>query len=106
MAEVTFVSVDGSATTLGIADGVSLMEGAVRAGVAGIDAECGGNLACGTCRVVVDAAWISRLDPPDKSERDMLEFAPELNERSRLSCQIKASSSLDGLVVHVPACQR
>jgi 2Fe-2S ferredoxin len=106
MAEVTFVSVDGSATTLDIADGVSLMEGAVRAGIAGVDAECGGNLACGTCRVVVETAWASRLDPPDKLERELLEYAPELNERSRLSCQIKADSSLDGLVVHVPASQR
>jgi 2Fe-2S iron-sulfur cluster binding domain len=65
-----------------------------------------GNLACGTCRVVVDAAWASRLNPPDKLESDLLEYAPELNERSRLSCQIKADSSLDGLIVHVPASQR
>jgi 2Fe-2S ferredoxin len=106
MAKVTFVSLDGSVTTLDIADGVSLMQGAVGAGVAGIDAECGGNLACGTCRVVIDEAWVSRLDPPDKLECDLLEFAPELNERSRLSCQIKAGDPLDGLVVQVPACQR
>ena len=106
MTRVTFVSFDGEQDTLDIADGVSVMEGGVRGGVDGIDADCGGELACATCQVHVAADWLDRLAPPSDDERAMLEYAVGVDQRSRLSCQIFIDPSLDGLVVHIPETQR
>jgi 2Fe-2S ferredoxin len=104
MVRVIFVS-DGDENTLDIPDGISVMEGAVRGGIDGIDADCGGQLACATCHVHVDATWLDRLAPPNDDEREMLEHAVGVDERSRLSCQLKTSPALDGLLVHIPPSQ-
>lgn len=106
MTKVNFVNADGASRSIEIDDGVSAMEGAVRGGVDGIDADCGGQLSCATCHVHVDAEWLSRLAPPTGDEDDLLGFAAGRDERSRLSCQIVISPELDGLVLHVPATQQ
>lgn len=103
MVGVTFVNHDGSQTTIDVQEGYSIMEGGVRGGVDGIDAECGGQAACATCHVYVEKAWVSRLKPPSGDELAMLEFAIETDpETSRLSCQIICGAELEGLVVTVP----
>jgi 2Fe-2S ferredoxin len=100
--KVTFIQPDGKAQTVEIAPGWSVMEGAVKADVAGIDADCGGACACATCHVYVDQAWEKRLPPKAEMEEAMLDFAIAPKPNSRLSCQIRMSSELDGLVVRVP----
>ena len=102
MVTVTFVDPDGRSTTLDGAAGQSLMEVGRRAGIAGILATCGGCCACATCQVLVDPAWIDRVDPPSLEEADMLEFAAGRGPASRLSCQIRLHQEIDGLSVHVP----
>ncbi len=106
MPAVTIYSADGDGRTIEIADGVSVMEGAVRAGVEGIDADCGGALSCATCHIHVSPAWYGRVDPPSADEREMLGFAVDPDETSRLSCQIVMSAALDGLEITVPPTQR
>lgn len=106
MTKVNFVNHDGTSQSVEIDDGVSAMEGAVMAGVDGIDADCGGQLSCATCHVHVDAAWLARLSPKSGDEDDLLGFAVGRDERSRLSCQIIISPELDGLVLHVPETQQ
>lgn len=106
MVAITFVSPEDDRQVLDIAPGVSVMEGAVRGGVDGIDADCGGELACATCHVYIAPDWAGRLAPPTEAESEMLEFASSIDVRSRLSCQIIATPELEGLVVHLPASQR
>jgi 2Fe-2S ferredoxin len=106
MAVVTYVEHDGARYEVTVADGASVMEGAVGAGVEGIVAECGGGLACATCHCYVDEAWPDRVGPPSEVETAMLDFSPiEKKAGSRLSCQIIVSDALDGLVVHLPEAQ-
>ena len=105
MAKITFITHDGEERIVEIADGWSLMEGAVRNGVPGIDAECGGACACATCHVYVDPAWTAALPPKSDSEDAMLDFALVTSPNSRLSCQIKVTPALDGLIVRVPVSQ-
>ena len=105
MVRVRFVSADGADHTIDIETGISAMEGAVRGGVDGIDADCGGAVSCATCHVHVAPEWYNRLPPAAADEREMLEFAVEPDETSRLSCQIVLTPDLDGLVLNVPASQ-
>src|SRR5262249_45840340 len=105
MPKVIFVQPDGSRQTIDIPTGLSVMEGAVKNNVKGIDADCGGACACATCHVHVDPAWMDKLVPREDIEMSMLDFAIDPNDQSRLSCQIKVSEALDGLVVHVPKSQ-
>jgi 2Fe-2S ferredoxin len=105
MAQITFIAADNQHHNLNIDTGRTLMEGAVQAGVAGIDADCGGTGACGTCHIHVAKEWIGRLPPPSPDEASMLEFVVEPDETSRLSCQIKVDDTLDGLVIRVPQAQ-
>ena len=105
MAKITFITHDGEERIVDIADGWSLMEGAVRNGVPGIDADCGGACACATCHVYVDPAWTAALPPKSDSEDAMLDFALVTSPNSRLSCQIKVTKALDGLIVRVPVSQ-
>jgi len=105
MVRVTFVEPDGSERALDGDQGFSVMEVAVRNGVAGIDADCGGACACATCHVYVDPDWFGTVGAPGDMEKDMLEFANEPRETSRLSCQIRLTAALDGLRVAVPASQ-
>jgi 2Fe-2S ferredoxin len=100
--KVTYIEESGKAHTVEVAQDWSLMEGAVKHLIPGIDADCGGACACATCHVYVEPEWLARLPPAQELERNMLKFALDPNERSRLSCQIAASETLDGLVVRLP----
>lgn len=102
MTKLTIVAFDGTRFDIDASNGSTVMENAVRNSVPGIDAECGGACACATCHVYVDDAWTERVGPPSAMEEDMLDFAYEMKPTSRLSCQIKVTDDLDGLVVNVP----
>lgn len=102
MPRITFISHEGAAQTIEAESGLSLMEGAIRAGIDGIDADCGGACACGTCRVVIAPDWRDRIGEAGDVEAMMLELAPLPLEGARLSCQISVSDALDGLTVAVP----
>jgi ferredoxin, 2Fe-2S len=102
MAKVTYVEFSGKTHTVDVPDGQSVMQGAVDNRVPGIDADCGGQCACGTCHVYVDAAWLEKLAPKNTQEVDMLDFASAAQPNSRLSCQIEVTAALDGLVVKMP----
>lgn len=105
MATITFEEPDGTLRKVELAGGQSIMEGAVRASVAGIDADCGGACSCATCMVYVADEWRDRLPPKDAAETQMLEFCPHVQENSRLTCQIPVTDALDGLRVKVPPSQ-
>lgn len=102
MSKLTIVAFDGTRFDLDAEPGSTVMENAVRNSVPGIDAECGGACACATCHVYVDDAWTGTVGGPAPMEEDMLDFAVDVRPTSRLSCQIKITPALDGLVVHVP----
>lgn len=105
MGRVTYVEHHGKEHMIELEDGFSLMEGAVRNGIPGIDADCGGQCACATCHVHVPAEWASLTGTPSEQETEMLDLAPERDETSRLSCQIVMSPELDGIVVRMPESQ-
>ena len=105
MVNVTFIDSAGQSRTIGAEEGSTVMETAVRNGVPEIEAECGGACACATCHVYVDPAWVEKTGKPEPMEEDMLDFAFEVQPTSRLSCQIKVKSHLDGLVVRTPSRQ-
>ena len=105
MIHVTFIGTDGEAVEVAAAEGTSLMETAVRNGVAGIEAECGGACSCATCHVYVDPQWRERVGEANAMEGDMLEMAYEVAANSRLACQIRISPALDGLTVRLPVRQ-
>jgi 2Fe-2S ferredoxin len=101
--KVTWILGDGRKITAEVAVGHNLMEAAVANNVPNVIGECGGCLSCATCHVYVDDAWYAKAGRPDEMERDMLEItSAERRPLSRLSCQIKASDELDGIVLHVP----
>lgn len=102
MAKITFIQPDGSQQTVEGDNGMTVMETAKKNLIAGIEAECGGACACATCHVFVDEAWIEKAGKPQQMEEDMLDFAFDVRPTSRLSCQIKVSDALDGLIVRVP----
>jgi 2Fe-2S ferredoxin len=101
MITVTFVEPGGSVRAVVGPEGVSLMELAIKNGVVGIEADCGGACSCATCHIYVDEAWVARVGPPKDMEGSMLEFAEGVQLNSRLSCQIKTTGELDGLKVQV-----
>ncbi len=103
MALASFILADGSTQRLEVDPGVSLMEAARDHGIAGIVAECGGGAICGTCHVIVGAAWFDKLPAPDGTEQALVEFAPGSGPCSRLSCQIIMDDTLDGIEVTVPS---
>lgn len=103
MAKITYVEHNGTEHVVDIAPGLTVMEGARDNGVPGIEADCGGACACSTCHVYVDDAWLEKLPPKDDMETDMLDFAWQPDARlSRLTCQLKVTPALDGLVVRLP----
>ncbi len=103
MPDITFVLADGSEHGLEAPEGVSLMAAATGAGVAGIVAECGGSARCATCHVYVDDAWAARLPSPGPDELALLECtAAERQPTSRLSCQIRLTAAMQGLLVRIP----
>ena len=101
MPRVTYIAANGKTFELDGATGMSLMQLATSEGVPGIIGECGGVASCATCHVYVDPAWIDKLPPAQADERAMLEFADDTLETSRLGCQIRLRSELDGLIVRV-----
>ena len=105
MPKITYIEHNGTEHTVEVPVGWSVMEGAVKNEVPGIDADCGGACACATCHVYVDSAWQDKLPPREEMEASMLDFALELKENSRLSCQIKVTEALDGLIVRMPKAQ-
>jgi ferredoxin, 2Fe-2S len=102
MAKITYIDAGGVARTVDGEIGSTVMETAIKNGVPGIEAECGGACACSTCHVYVDEAWREKTGEPSPMEEDMLDFAFDVKPNSRLSCQIKVSEALDGLVVTTP----
>lgn len=105
MATVTFVSHEGEEHRASLEEGRSLMQVATNNAVPGIDGDCGGEAACGTCHVIVDAQWIDQVGSSGPDEEEMLSMNPEREPTSRLSCQMPTSSSWDGLIVTVPEFQ-
>ena len=102
MAKITYIQFDGTETAVEVKPGLSVMEGAIKNNIPGIDADCGGAYACATCHVYVDEAWRDKTGEPSAMEESMLDFAEEVQPNSRLSCQIRISDALDGLVVRLP----
>jgi 2Fe-2S ferredoxin len=105
MPKITYIDSAGTARTVEASVGSTVMETAVKNSVPGIEAECGGACACATCHVYVDEAWTQKVGKAQPMEDDMLDFAFELKPNSRLSCQIKVTDALDGLVVRTPSKQ-
>ncbi|MCJ8332851.1 MAG: 2Fe-2S iron-sulfur cluster-binding protein [Epibacterium sp.] len=103
MAKITYIEHNGSEHVVDVANGLTVMEGARDNNIPGIEADCGGACACSTCHVYVDPAWVEKLPKADDMEVDMLDFAYEPDmATSRLTCQIKVTDALDGLVVKLP----
>ena len=102
MPKITYIEHGGKTHTIEVANGLSVMEGAVQNNIPGIDADCGGSMACATCHVYVKEEWFNKLPKKEDGEEDMLDMAFEPKTNSRLSCQIMVSDQLDGLVVNLP----
>jgi 2Fe-2S ferredoxin len=105
MPKITYIENDGTEHAVEVKLGYSVMEGAIRNNVPGIDADCGGACACATCHVYVDEAWRAATGAASVMEESMLDFAQEQKPESRLSCQIRVTAALDGLIVRLPESQ-
>ena len=105
MAKITYNTHDNKTYTADVQNGLTVMEGAVQNDIPGIDADCGGGMACATCHVYVKEDWWDKLPNKEDGEEDMLDMAHEPNKFSRLSCQIIVSDELDGLEVSIPSKQ-
>ena len=102
MAKITYIEYSGKLHTIQIQNGLTVMEGAVQNDIPGIDADCGGSMACATCHVYVKEEWFNKLPKKEDGEEDMLDMAYEPSKFSRLSCQLTVSDELEGLVVKLP----
>ena len=102
MAKIKYIEHKGKSHTIDVANGLSVMEGAIQNNIPGIDADCGGSMACATCHVYVKEEWFDKLPKKEDGEEDMIDMAYEPNKFSRLSCQLIASDELEGLVVKLP----
>jgi 2Fe-2S ferredoxin len=102
MPKITYIDSAGTARTVDAEIGATVMETAIRNAIPGIEAECGGACACATCHVYVDDAWREKTGEASAMEQDMLDFGYDVRASSRLSCQIKVTADLDGLVVRTP----
>tara|TARA_A100001011_G_scaffold29918_1_gene28948 strand:+ start:268 stop:588 length:321 start_codon:yes stop_codon:yes gene_type:complete len=105
MAKITFITYENQTYTVDIQNGLTVMEGAVQNDIPGIDADCGGGMACATCHVYVNEEWLDKLPTKEDGEEDMLDMAFDPKKNSRLSCQITISDDLDGLTVNIPSKQ-
>ena len=105
MAKITYIEHSGKPHTIEVENGLTVMEGAVQNNIPGIDADCGGGMACATCHVYVKEDWFDRVNKKNEGEDDMLDQAFEPKKNSRLSCQITVSDAIDGLIVHLPTKQ-
>ena len=102
MPKITYIEHSGENHTIEVRNGLTVMEGAVQNNIPGIDADCGGSMACATCHVYVKEDWFNKLPKKTEGEDDMLDQAYEPSSISRLSCQITVSDELNGLIVHLP----
>jgi len=102
MPKITYIEHNGTSHQIDVANGLTVMEGAVQNNIPGIDADCGGSMACATCHVYVKEDWFNRLPKKENGEEDMIDMAYEPNKFSRLSCQITVSDEIEGLVVKLP----
>ena len=105
MAKIRYIEHNGKKHEIDVANGFSVMEGAVQNNVPGIDADCGGSCACATCHVYVNEEWFGKIPKKESAEEDMIDMAFEPNKFSRLTCQITVTDELDGLVVKMPSKQ-
>ena len=105
MPKITYIDYNGKSETIEVSSGLSVMEGAIQNNINGIDADCGGSMACATCHVYVQEKWLNKLSKIEDAEQDMLDMAFEPKNNSRLSCQITISDELDGLIVNIPSKQ-
>ena len=105
MAKITYITSENETHTIDVDNGLTVMEGAVQNNIPGIDADCGGGMACATCHVYVTEDWFDRLPKKEDGEEEMLDMAYEPKKNSRLSCQIIVSDKLDGLKVNIPSKQ-
>ena len=105
MTKITYITSDDKIHEIDVQNGLTVMEGAVQNDIPGIDADCGGGMACATCHVYVKEEWLNKLPTKEDGEEDMLDMAFEPKKNSRLSCQLTVSDELDGLVVDIPSKQ-
>ena len=105
MAKINYLTHDNQTHTIDVQNGLTVMEGAVQNDIPGIDADCGGGMACANCHVYVNEEWLDKLPTKEDGEEDMLDMAFEPKQNSRLSCQLTVSNELDGLVVNIPSKQ-
>ena len=105
MAKITYIEHTNKKHIVEVSNNMSVMEGAVQNNIPGIDADCGGSMACATCHVYIDEKWFNKLEKKDESEEDMLDMAYQPNKFSRLSCQLIVSNELDGLILRMPSKQ-
>ena len=105
MPKITYIIDKENSKTIEVSNGLTVMEGAVQNNIPGIDADCGGGMACATCHVYVNEEWLGKLPEKEDGEEDMLDMAFEPKQNSRLSCQLTVSDELDGLVVNIPSKQ-
>ena len=102
MPKITYKDNQGNSKTIEVEKGLSIMEGAIQNNIPGIDADCGGSMACATCHVYVEEKWLDKLPKAEEAEVDMIDMAFEPKKNSRLSCQITITDELDGLTVKTP----
>ena len=105
MAKVTYIDSHGNSKSIEVDNGLTVMEGAIQNNIPGIDADCGGSMACATCHVYVEEKWLNRLPKAEEGEIDMIDMAFEPKKNSRLSCQLIGSDEINGLEVTTPAKQ-
>mgnify|MGYP001335927811 FL=1 len=102
MPKIIYNDNQGNSKTIEVENGLSVMEGAIQNDIPGIDADCGGSMACATCHVYVEEKWLDKIPKPEDGEVDMIDMAFEPKKNSRLSCQITITDELDGLTVKTP----
>ena len=102
MPKINYIEHGGKKHTIEVANGLTVMEGAIQNNIPGIDADCGGSMACATCHVYVKEEWFNKLPKKEDGEEDMLDMAFEPKKNSRLSCQLMVTDQLEGLVVNLP----
>ena len=105
MPKVTYIDFQGNTKTIEVENGLTVMEGAIQNNIPGIDADCGGSMACATCHVYVEEKWLNKIQKAEEAEEDMIDMAFEPKKNSRLSCQLIISEELDGLTVTTPSKQ-
>jgi 2Fe-2S ferredoxin len=102
MPKVIYIEYSGKEHQIDLPIGFSIMEGAIKNSIPGIDADCGGSCACATCHVYVDEKYLNKVPAAQEAEKDMLDFVKDVNNNSRLSCQIMMNNDLDGIIVRMP----